>query len=285
MAKLALLFSGQVRKIDPWMFNKSLKIFIGKHDADVYMSHWDTSGKSGHHDPSILLGNTSTDLDIISQLNIAFTDIKVKKHKVISNQHWEMSCSDEVRRIIENKKYSILTINSAKQLFQIHESYSLIDNPACYDFIVRCRFDSVFLFEFQVPEVESRNIVWNINFGNAYYKNRIYDIFFFTAPLYSSAVFSLPWLRFGESVRDDFDNRLDRRDACRILYLNAKAKNLDVMSTSIRYCDIYRNNRKYFFDIFWWGLSGRRNFNFKLLKKYFHNVYTICHNGESAIGL
>ena len=54
MAKIALLFSGQIRDINPRLFNEGLRIFTKYHTADIYLSYWDTVGKSGNHSRKIL---------------------------------------------------------------------------------------------------------------------------------------------------------------------------------------------------------------------------------------
>ena len=43
-------------------------------------------------------------------------------------------------------------------------------------------------------------------------------------------------------VKNNFDNRLDKRDCCRILFLAASMKNINVKSFPSRICDVYRNN-------------------------------------------
>ena len=43
-------------------------------------------------------------------------------------------------------------------------------------------------------------------------------------------------------VKNNFDNGLDKRDCCRILYLAASLDNKNIESFSSRICDVYRNN-------------------------------------------
>jgi hypothetical protein len=276
VAKLALLFSGQVRNINPRLFNRALKLFIGSHDADIYISYWDSGGVSGAHDVFKLMNTTeSSNFDVLAYLRLAFTDLPVKKEKVVSEVDWEAIQTSEIREIIKSKKYSALTINSARQLFQIYNSYSLVDDPEEYDYVVRCRFDSIFVFPFQPFRDISRNVVTNINFGNAFYKNRIYDIFFYSPSSCSFAAFSLPWRRFCSLVKDDFENGLDKRDACRILYLSAVKEGLDVRQTAVRYCDVYRNNPKYFWFVVQWGLSPKKYPGLRVICNYVANIFRL----------
>jgi len=42
-------------------------------------------------------------------------------------------------------------------------------------------------------------------------------------------------------VKNNFDNGLDKRDSCRILYLAASIRKTKVKSLPSRICDVYRN--------------------------------------------
>lgn len=43
-------------------------------------------------------------------------------------------------------------------------------------------------------------------------------------------------------VKNNFDNGLDKRDCCRILYLAASINNISIKSFTSRICDVYRTN-------------------------------------------
>lgn len=256
MAKIALLFSGQIRDINPKLFNQGLKIFTKYHEVDIYLSYWDKAGIKGHHSKKILENNFIVNLDIQKYLKVAFKGFNIKKEKIVSTKDWETIETSEIKNINNDKNFHFTTTNSAKQLFQIYNSYLLLDNPNEYDFIVRCRFDSVFVFPF-TPELDTTdNYLANINFGNAFSEDRVYDIFFYTKSSNSYEIFTC-WLKFAEYVRYPFDNFLDPRDAGRILYLAAILNNIKVISADIRYCDTFRMQRKfgYFFDLVKWGLA------------------------------
>ena len=64
MAKIALLFSGEIRDINPRLFNEGLRIFTKYHTADIYLSYWDTAGKSGNHSREILENNSIKNFDV-----------------------------------------------------------------------------------------------------------------------------------------------------------------------------------------------------------------------------
>ncbi|MDC0578951.1 hypothetical protein OAO38_04735 [Candidatus Pelagibacter ubique] len=256
MAKIALLFSGQIRDINPSLFNEGLRIFTKYHTADIYLSYWDTAGKSGNHSRKILENNSIKNFDIQKYLKIAFKGYDIKKEKIVKVKDWEHAENSEIKEINNNKNFHFTTVNSAKQLFQIYNSYLLLENPNEYDFIVRCRFDNVFVFPFSPDLNCSENYLANINFGKAFKDDRVYDIFFYTKSSSSNPIFT-SWLKFAEYVRYPFDNLLDPRDAGRILYLSALLNNIKVKSVDIRYCDVFRRQRKfgYFFDLVKWGLA------------------------------
>lgn len=271
MAKIALLFSGQIRDINPRLFNEGLRVFTKYHTADIYLSYWDTAGKSGNHSRKILENNSIKNFDIQKYLKIAFKGYDIKKEKIVKINDWEHAENSEIKEINNNKNFHFTTVNSAKQLFQIYNSYLLLDNPNEYDFIVRCRFDSVFVFPF-TPELDTTdNYLANINFGNAFREDRVYDIFFYTKSSNSYEIFTC-WLKFAEYVRYPFDNFLDPRDAGRILYLAAILNNIKVISADVRYCDVFRPQKKfgYFYDLIKWGLVNKDS-----KKKYITNKFSL----------
>lgn len=257
MARLALLFSGQVRQIDPVLFRNGLKILVGNNQADIYLCRWENAGISGNHDKTALTSSVVIDIDIKTYLAQAFQGFTIKEHTVVSEAEWENAKTEAISNIISDERFDVRTINSARQIFQIYCSYKLVINPNEYDFIVRCRFDSIFVFPFAESSAIVDKCVGSINFGAAFYGRRIYDIFFYCQGFYSSDLFC-SWLNFVELVNDPFDNGLDRRDACRLLYVASRRAGMKVTSSRLRYCDTYRNEVAYFFNLFRWGLEDSR---------------------------
>ena len=276
MAKIALLFSGQIRDINPSLFNEGLRIFTKYHTADIYLSYWDTAGKSGNHSRKILENNSIKNFDIQKYLKIAFKGYDIKKEKIVKVKDWEHAENSEIKEINNNKNFHFTTVNSAKQLFQIYNSYLLLENPNEYDFIVRCRFDNVFVFPFSPDLNCSENYLANINFGKAFKDDRVYDIFFYTKSSSSNPIFT-SWLKFAEYVRYPFDNFLDPRDAGRILYLAAVLNNIKIISVDIRYCDVFRRQRKfgYFIDLIKWGLNHNGPQKKGVFIIYLSNIFKI----------
>ena len=243
--KIALLFSGQIREIDPELFNKSLKIFIGEHTADIFASTWSHSGISMEHNPALIQRRVKS-INVVDYIKFAFNGLNLKKIDIHSFSDWESSLPEPYRLINSSRGFSDLTRHSLPQIYQIYKSFCMLgDKCHEYDLIVRLRYDSFFTAEFS-PSSISHDTVYNINFGRAYYPQRIYDIFFYGSPSTIKHVFNA-WLYLPDLVKDPFNNGLDERDACRILYLAARKFERKVESTQVRYTDIYRPKK---------GISG-----------------------------
>ena len=92
------------------------------------------------------------------------------------------------------------------QIYSIFKSYDLFKsdlNCEEYDLIFRCRYDSVFIHPlnlFPLKSILKSNNLYNINFGRAYYPQRVYDIFFGG---------SKKSMSFISSIWDDLPNLID----------------------------------------------------------------------------
>jgi hypothetical protein len=273
--KVALLFSGQVRYINSKAFNYGLKLFCQNIDPDIYLTYWDSPGISGHHNVKVLTAKASVpdQHGIDRYLKCAFSGFKIKKQAVYSYEKWAISVASSHTRYVDkcNPEFSKLTVNAPSQLFQISESFKNVDNVEKYDLIVRCRFDFVFITplisdNFRLDE----KTVYHINFGGAYFPNRVYDVFFFGHPNSVASLFCA-WDNISEYIDSDIDNGLDRRDACRILYLASLRQKIKVVTADYRYGDIYRNAVGYCFELLRSGLTSSCRFNLKITM----NILTI----------
>ena len=94
---------------------------------------------------------------------------------------------------------------------------------------------------FPLKKILSNDTLFNLNFGRAYYPNRIYDIFFGGSRKAMNFISTI-WDDTPFLVKNNFDNGLDKRDCCRILYLAASMNNTNIKSFSSRICDVYRND-------------------------------------------
>lgn len=258
--KSLLIFSGQVRPVSPIMFNECLKDFCKHMDADIALFYWDEPGASMNHD---VTRKTEVDLNIEEHLISAFKGFRIIK-KCVSNER-EMSLFPKQSKISKDKKYSPLTKNAIKQLYQIYKgNISSIDYTS-YDVVLRCRFDSLFIYPFKVSDLED-DVVYNINHGRAFFKNRIYDIFFYGKP---SAMIKMhnTFLEAPRLINENANNDFDARDACHLLYQHAIKTGLKVYDTSIRYTDTFRGESvsMYLAKLKYWRLSdGLKNEDFIL---------------------
>jgi hypothetical protein len=254
--KVALLFSGQVRDISAEKFNSGLREFTRHFDADVYLTHWDEPGVSMGHNLSKMNQATQFAFDINDYLQVAFAGFHVVSHESESGKLWRESLDSAYLDILNSKYYSKLTIHSLPQLYQIYQSFKLVENRLDqYDIVIRCRYDLLFVTAFQECNFDDMT-VYGLNFGRAYHPNRIYDILFWGSPSAVRSTF-LAWDAIPELIKHEFNNNLDKRDACRILYLATQSGGVDVDSGMVRYCDIYRPEKSlydYYVNILYWGL-------------------------------
>ena len=56
------------------------------------------------------------------------------------------------------------------------------------------------------------------------------------------------WSKFPFLIKDKFDNKLDKRGACRILYLAAISNGTESASFNFRICDVYRNFENNYYE-------------------------------------
>ena len=110
-----------------------------------------------------------------------------------------------------------------------------------YDLIFRCRFDSIYIHPLELYPLKnflnSTNL-YNLNFGRAYYPNRIYDIFFGGSKKSMSFLDKI-WISIPQLVENNYSNGQDKRDACRLFFVKEKSNNIKIKSFKTRICDIY----------------------------------------------
>ena len=240
------MFSGQVRDIgDTEIFRSSLKLFMENINYSIYVHTWNEMGKSLCH--NTINKDLVFDLDSEVYLNKLFNNFPVKGLKREKFRDFENLIPSKYYQIHKSNKFSPLTRNSLPQIYSFYKSFILFkEELRNYDFILRVRFDNIFtqnlLDTIDIDRI-SPNLIVNQNFGRAYYPKRIYDIFFggsyFAINQLSNVWIDLPYL-----IKDDFNNGLDKRDACRLLYLEAIKKYLEVQTLNTRICDVYRDNKK-----------------------------------------
>lgn len=238
MPKIAALFSGQVREMPPSIFNKALLRFFKSLDVDFYLAYWDEIGESMAH--SNVISPKKSSLKIENYIVKAFSGFNIKSRKIFDFEEWESNLNGLHADIhFDKKDNSYITKNSLPQLYLIEECYNLIENIDDYDYFFRLRFDN--LMTLNLHDSELKEGIYNLNFGNAFYPNRIYDIFFMASKEYASSVMRT-YSRIPKIYNLDLNNGLENRDACNLLYKSVinEIKTPIIESFDFRYTDVFR---------------------------------------------
>ena len=247
--KVALLFTGQYREIPELLFKNSLSNLTNGLDYDIFSFVWDEKGKSLDHSKKLkeLSNDDSAKLTVENLLRkYNLKEIKSERFDSFLN-----NLNQKQKKIYKSNFYHFGTINSLPQIYSISKCFNLIGNDIYkYDLIFRCRFDSLYIHPLKIYDLEKmrgEKILYNINFGRAYFPERVYDIFF--GGSIESVIFLRDiWEKVPLLVNDKFNNKLDKRDACRILFLAAIKKDIKVSSLSTRICDVFRNKKNNYYE-------------------------------------
>ncbi|MBO6989148.1 MAG: hypothetical protein JJ831_08145 [Prochlorococcus marinus XMU1422] len=248
--KIAFLFSGQLRSIPLNLFRKSLLNLTKDCDYDIYAYLWNEQGKSLNHaqyQKKIFQKDKTSDL--ITKL---FSGFKIKNIEYDSFEIFKKKLKKEYKKIFKSKDYDFATVNAIPQIYTIAKSFNLINNLDDYDLIFRCRLDSLYVHPlklYDLEEIKRSNNLYSLNFGRAYFPERVYDIFFGGSK--DSMIFLADiWEKLPYLVENEFDNRLDKRDACRLLYLAANEYDINVQSFETRICDVFRDFKNNFYEYY-----------------------------------
>tara|TARA_B100001248_G_scaffold230451_1_gene190359 strand:+ start:1643 stop:2575 length:933 start_codon:yes stop_codon:yes gene_type:complete len=241
--KVAFLFSGQLRELELDLFRKSLVNLTKDLDYSIFGYTWKEMGKSLNHK------NNLSGIDLVEnideKISFLFKDFNLLDFGYESFRDFKKKLKGEYRDIFYSKEYDFGTVNSLPQIYTLYKSFELLEKSKLkFDLVFRCRFDSIFIHPikiFPLKKILSSGKLFNLNFGRAYYPKRIYDIFF-GGSMESMNFISTIWDDTPFLVKNNFDNRLDKRDCCRILFLAASINNINVKSFPSRICDVYRNN-------------------------------------------
>lgn len=253
--KIAACISGEMRFFNDPAVVDGYNKFIQIHNPDVFISTWDHIGVSMNHgyiDPEI---NKITDLTIEDSIRSVYSNIK--ELKIENYNNWFKSIDKHKKDSIYSNSFSHLTINSYTQIYKIGDSIDLKTsyekkNNIEYDIVIRLRADNLFVnhFNFNI----NKDTIYNINFGAAYYPNRIYDILFYGSSSSMNKI-SECYNNYLNLLTHEFNNGLCKRDASRLLYLQSVLSGLKVESVDTRLCDIYRGQgfEEYYNLIKGWG--------------------------------
>lgn len=223
--KVALCLSGQLRCFNHPMVIESFNKTFSDLDYDIFISTWGDMN---------ITGNIKDDIESVYG--------NIKSINVENYDEWFQSIDDNLRNISQQPNPPHKP-TSLPQLYMIYKCNELKkkyehDNGITYDIVFRVRPDLLFVNKVDITNFNN-NTVFNINFGKAYHPNRIYDIFFY-GDSKTMDTLSNSFLSYVDLVNHDFDNRLNKVDACRLLYLQCYNNNINVQNVNNRLCEVYR---------------------------------------------
>lgn len=247
--KIAFLFAGQYRHIPNDLIRHSIANLTKGIDYDIFCYSWDELGESLDHKEKV--SKIQDDRSSSAQIIKAFSEFNLKKIKTESYTNFLFNITEKHKKIFNSKIYHRGTINALPQIYTLSKCYALLETePQEYDLIFRCRFDSIYLHPLNLYPLEkflnSQNL-YNINFGRAYYPNRVYDIFF-GGSRKSMGFLKQIWDLTPKLVENNFDNGQDKRDACRLIYLSAISNDIKIKSLKTRICDVYRPFKNNYYE-------------------------------------
>lgn len=247
--KIAFLFTGQFRQINKDLFRKSLSTLLGNLDYSIFSYCWEETSESLNH--SNLLPELINVNNISKRVQQLFEGFNLEAHNSESFIQFKEQLKPNISNIIASKEFHKGTINSLPQIYTVHKCFKLLENSInSFDLIFRCRYDSLFLHPFEIyplEEMSKSDHLYNINFGRAYYPKRVYDIFF-GGSIKGMSFLDKIWNDIPYLIQDNFDNGLDKRDCCRLLYLSAIKNMTKVSSLKTRICDIYRMEKSFNYE-------------------------------------
>ena len=239
--KIAFLFAGQYRPISKDLIRYSILNLTKGIDYDIFCYSWDEPGESLDHRSKI--PNIRHDNDSFDKISNIFSEFNLQDIKTESYSNFINNLPPSHKKIFNSKSFHKGTIFALPQIYTISKCYKLLNKKEQkYDLIFRCRFDSIYLHPLKLYPLRkfvNSSDLYNINFGRAYYPNRIYDIFFGGSKK-SMKFLEKIWEKLPQFVENDFNNGQDKRDACRLFFVAAISNNIKVKSFNTRICDIYR---------------------------------------------
>ena len=239
--KIAFLFAGQYRSIPKDLLRYSIQNLTKGLDYNIFCYSWDEPGESLDHRKDI--PKIKSNNDSYAQISSIFSSFNLKGIYTESYDNFIINLPKNHKRILNSKIYHKGTIFALPQIYTLSKCYKLLDNDDNeYDLIFRCRFDSIYIHPLNIYPLRNflnSSILYNINFGRAYYPNRIYDIFFGGSKKSMSFLDKI-WDNIPQLVENNLNNGQDKRDACRLFFVAAVTNNLKIKSFKTRICDIYR---------------------------------------------
>jgi hypothetical protein len=244
--KAAILLCGQMRTWKyPAVLQSLLRFFAGFETCDLFVSTWDEQGVSYNHGTIL---NDQNSQQKITESSIRDTYPGVRDVAIHSLTAWESTLSTEYMRIYKEGFMwngghirgtvvpQLFTLWDANRLRKAHERQS----GTRYDVVIRCRPD-VRMHIDAGQWIDGFPGISSINnpASGTFFPNRIYDIFFYGPSRAMDALCdAYNHLEFLEA--HTFQNGLDKRDACRILRVQALVHDIPVRDIPFDVCHVMR---------------------------------------------
>lgn len=223
--RIAVCISGMMRNFEEPLIKMNFEKYVDILSPDIFVSTW------GDFDEDIIHKNYNN----------------VKYCQIENYQKWLEEQEDEILKYANMPMQNGVNPTSYPQLYKIFTCNELKkkyenENNFKYDVVIRVRPDTLFVDHFNFDNLQPMTIT-NINFGVIYYPERIYDIFFY-GDSESMDILSNSFLDYVKLFDHDFNNGLDKNDACRLLRVQCLINNINIESLDYRICEVYRNKTK-----------------------------------------
>lgn len=241
--KIAVCISGEMRSFESEMVRNGFK-YISDLNPDIFVSTWLHTGFSYNEkrDTHILDKRHDVDLSLIERIKSSYNNIK--SIEVEDYDDWLLNLDPLIKNIMSGKLIGGEAITAPPQLYKMYRCNQLKskyerEHNFKYDVVIRVRPDLVYLDSIDFSNINSLN---HINFGipGAYWANRIFDIFFYSNSENMDKICDT-WNNLIVNINDSFENGLDKKDCCRLLYVSALRNNIEVNDLKNRICEVYRN--------------------------------------------
>jgi hypothetical protein len=244
--KTAVLLCGQMRTWkDPDVLQSLLSFFAGFELCDIFVSTWDEQGVSYNHG-AVVNGENSQQKVTDSLIRETYPGVKgVSIHSLAA---WESALSPTYNQIYKEGFMwngghikgtvvpQLFTLWDANRLRKAYERQS----GTRYDVVLRCRPDARMHFSGNrwIDDFSGISAINNPASGT-FFPNRIYDIFFY-GPSRAMDALSDAYNHLEFLEAHTFQNGLDKRDACRILRVQALVHDIPVRDIPFDVCHVMR---------------------------------------------
>ena len=133
--KVALIFAGQLRKLDSDIFNRSLSTLLKGLDYSIFSYCWEETGESLNHsdiNPEIRKFN-----DVNYEVTNLFKNFNLEGYDYESFNEFKQNLPLAYSNILNAKEFHRGTIHSLPQLYSIYKCFKLIKDLGKFDLVFR----------------------------------------------------------------------------------------------------------------------------------------------------